>query len=85
MNYLLEYMGTLLICATILYTNANPIMVGLSHTSALYIGHMSGGHFSPLSVFIQYSIGRLTLNESLKYLAVQLAAALSLAVTYIDI
>jgi hypothetical protein len=77
-------MGTLVICATIMYTNSNPIMVGLATTSALYIGHMSEGKFSPLNVFIKYSIGRLSLNESLKYLAVQLSAAIMIGITYIE-
>ena len=80
---LLEYIGSLLICATILYTNANPILVGLSYTSALYIGKdKTNTFFSPLSVIAQGMLGRITLYDALKLLAVQVAAALSVALTY---
>jgi hypothetical protein len=83
-GYLLEYFGTLLICATLLLTNANPYMVGLSHTAALLIGEGKVlGHFSLLNVIIQYFMKRVTLRESLKIAAIQLAAALSVIVLYI--
>jgi len=82
-KYLIEYMGTLLICATVLYTNTNPILVGLAHASALYIGkEYSLGHFSPLVVFMNYSLGRLSLTDALKNLIVECLAALSVVLTY---
>ena len=85
-NLLIEFMGTVLICSTMLYTNFNPILVGLAHTSALYIGHdKTLGHFSPLTVLIQYSLGRLTLMDSCQYLAVQVLAALAVALTYLQL
>jgi hypothetical protein len=83
-NYLIEYIGTLLICTTILLTNANPILVGLAYTSALYIGEgLSRGHFSPLTLFIHYILKHITLSDALKLLAVQLSAALSVTVLYV--
>jgi hypothetical protein len=84
-KYLLEFMGSLLICATMAYTNSMPIAVGLAHTSALYIGkeHVEG-HFSPLNVIIQYSLGRLSLQESVICISLQILAALSVAITFIE-
>jgi len=83
-NYLIEYIGTLLICTTILLTNANPILVGLAYTSALYIGEgLTRGHFSPLTLLIQFMLKRITWSDSLKLLAAQCAAALSVTVLYV--
>jgi hypothetical protein len=82
-NYLLEYLGTLMLYATILFTNANPILVGLSHTAALYI--KPDGRFSILSLIAQYSLKRIPLYECLKLAAVQIAAILSVILLYTPI
>jgi hypothetical protein len=79
---LLEYTGTLLICCTILFTNANPLIVGLAYTTALYIGH-TDGHFSPLGVLIQFGLKRLTLDDSIKLWTAQILAAISVIIFYI--
>jgi len=80
---LLEYMGTLLIVASILFTHTNPIVVGLVYTSALFIadGH-SNGFFTPVGILAQYLLGRLGSTESLKLLAAQCAAAASVVLLY---
>jgi glycerol uptake facilitator-like aquaporin len=83
MNYLIEFMGTLLICCTVLFTHANPIAVGLAHTSALYIA--KDAHFSPLVVYMHYSMGRLTLKNALTDVAIQAVAALCAVLTYAHI
>lgn len=80
---LLEFMGTLLICTTLLLTHGNPILVGLAHTTALYIGKGKvESHFSPFVVLLQYSLGRMTLEDSLLHLVVQSAAVLVLVLAY---
>jgi len=82
--YLIEYIGTLLICTTMLLTNANPILVGLAYTSALFIGQgLTRGQFSPLTLIIQYVLKRINTTDALKILAAQLAAALSVTVLYV--
>jgi hypothetical protein len=80
---LLEYMGTLLIVAAWLFTNSNPIVVGLATTAALFIadGH-SNGFFTPLGILTQYMLGRVASKEALKLLAVQCAAAASGVLLY---
>jgi hypothetical protein len=75
---LLEYMGTLLIVASLMFTHANPIVVGLAYTSALFISDgKSEGFFTPLGVLVQYLLGRIGLTASVKLVAVQVAAAAS--------
>ena len=80
---LLEYAGTLLIMTAIFYTHGNPILIGLAYTAALVIadGHTEG-FFSPLGVLVDYGLGRMTFEKSVKMVAVQVAAALSVILLY---
>jgi hypothetical protein len=80
---LLEYMGTLLIVASLLFTHANPIVVGLAYMSALFIADgKSEGFFTPLGVLVQYLLGRIGPTASVKLLAAQVAAASSVVLVY---
>lgn len=75
---LLEYTGALLICAAILWTHANPVVVGLAYTSALFIADgNTESYFNPLVALIQYVLGRLSGGEALKLVGVQILGALS--------
>ena len=76
---LLEYTGTLLIIAAVLYTHANPIMVGLAYMAALFIADgKSEGYFNPLGGLVQYMLGRLSPDTFVKLLVVQILAAFSM-------
>jgi hypothetical protein len=80
---LLEYMGSLLIVSSLLFTHANPIVVGLAYTAALFIADgKSEGFFTPLGVLVQYLLGRITPTESLKLLVVQAAAVFSVVLLH---
>ena len=81
-NYLLEYLGTLLICSTLFLTNANPILVGLSYTAALQIGERAEGLFNPLALLVKFFMKRISFYEFGKLLGIQVAAALSVIVIY---
>jgi hypothetical protein len=80
---LLEYMGTLLVIAALVFTHANPIITGLAYMSALFIADgRSDGFFTPLGVLAQYFLGRLTTINSLKLLGVQTLAVGSIVLVY---
>jgi hypothetical protein len=80
---LLEYMGTLLIVAALVFTHANPIVSGLAYMSALFIADgRSDGFFTPVGVLAQYLLGRVTLTNSLKLLGVQILAVGSVVLVY---
>lgn len=82
-KYLVEYMGSLLICASMLYTHHNPIFVSLAYLAAMYIGReVVDGYFSPLAVMISYGVGQMNAETALYNLIAQIAAVLSLIVTY---
>jgi len=77
-GFLLEYIGALLISASLIFTHANPVVVGLAYMSALFIADgNSDGFFTPLGVLLNYFLGRLTWMNSLKLLVVQILAVLS--------
>uniref|UniRef100_A0A6C0JI58 Uncharacterized protein n=1 Tax=viral metagenome TaxID=1070528 RepID=A0A6C0JI58_9ZZZZ len=80
---LLEYTGTLLIAASLVFTHASPVIVGLAYMSALFIadGH-SDGLFTPLGILTQYLLGRVTPTHSLKLLCAQIAAGASAVLIY---
>ena len=79
---LLEFMGVLLICATAMLTHNNPYFIGLAYTSAMLIAHQSIVHFNPLFVLLNFALGRLTVYESLKLLAIQTTAVLAFIIAY---
>jgi len=81
-GFLLEYTGTLLIIAALLFTHANPFAVGIAYTAALSISLDSEGYFTPLGVIVKYVLGRITTSHALKLIGVQLAAALSIVLLY---
>ncbi len=75
---LVEFTGALLIVATMIYTDHNPIFVGLAYTAALTIGkEITTGYFSPLAVFAQLLMKRMTYTDaSLNLLCQGLAGVL---------
>lgn len=79
---LLEFMGIILILSTSLLTHSNPYFIGLAYTSTLLISHESPGHFNPIFLFMQYLLGRIPLNEFLKFLSVQLLAVIGFVIAY---
>ena len=76
------YVGIILILSTSILTHSNPYFIGLAYISALLISHESLGHFNPLFLFMQYLLGRIPLNEFLKFLSVQLIAVIGFVIAY---
>ncbi len=82
-KYLVEYMGTLLIATSMIYTHHNPILVSLAFLTAMYIGRgITDGYYSPLAVMAMYGIGQMSAETALKNVIAQVLAVLSLVVTY---
>jgi len=86
-QFLLEFMGSLVICYTLIFTHENPWLVGFAHTSVLYIARSSNldGHFTPISVILQLLLQRLDLLEGLKILSVHILAAALIVLIYVKI
>ena len=80
--YLLESMGVILILSTSVLTHSNPYFIGLAYIAALVISKESPGHFNPLFLIMQYFLGRIPLNEFLKYLIIQILTVLGFVIAY---
>jgi len=85
-RYLLEYMGSLVICYSIVFSKEDPFLVGLAHTVVLYLARSSDleGHFTPLTVILQLFLQRLDVMEGIKILGLHLLAALSIVLIYLQ-
>lgn len=79
-NTLLEYMGSLLFCATALFTHGDPYLVGLSYVAGRLIAKEA--RIIPLTVVLDYALGRLSLWKTLHILAIQFFAVFSLVLVY---
>lgn len=84
-QYLFEYMGSLIIVFALVFTHENPFIVGLTHTSVLYLASQQSlkGHFTPLSVIVDVLLKRLDWLEGLKIISLHILAALSIILIYV--
>ena len=85
-KYFIEFIGTLTILYAKIYTHANPPIMALVYFAMIYLGKgITEGFFSPLAVFIQYSLGRINGIEAMYYLIAQYSAAILIILTFIPI
>jgi hypothetical protein len=85
-KYFIDFLGTLTILYSKIYTDANPPIMGLVYFAMFYLGKgVTEGFFSPLAVFVQYSLGRINATESMYYLLAQYSAAILIILTFIPI
>ena len=83
MFLLLEFIGTLLICTTVLVTRGDPVFVGAAHAIALFIARGKvASNFSPLTVLLQFAENRMSLHDSILHLLVQCSAVLALVIAH---
>ena len=65
MNYLVEFIGTLIFIFMIIVTK-NPLMIGLTLTTIIIIGEkISGGHFNPAVSVAMLYLGKLNISDLL--------------------
>jgi glycerol uptake facilitator-like aquaporin len=85
-KYFIEFLGVIVILFASLLTEGNPYVMGICYFSVYMIGrNVEMGHFNPLSVFSQYSLGRMSLKESVYYLTAQYLAAGCIILTFMPI
>jgi hypothetical protein len=85
-KYFIDFLGTLTILYSKIYTDANPPIMGLVYFAMFYLGKgVTEGFFSPLAVFVQYSLGRINATDAMYYLLSQYSAAILIILTFIPI
>ena len=76
MNYLVEFVGTLILLFMIIITR-NPLMIGLTLTTIIIIGeNISGAHFTPAVSVAMYYLGKLNIDDLLPYIVAQICGGL---------
>ena len=77
-QYIVEYMGTLVVLVAKLISDADPVVMGLVFFAVFTITKgISTGYFTPFIPVTSYLLGRMTLEESLYNILSQVFAGLS--------
>lgn len=86
LEYLVEFMGTLIVVYALLLTDLNPAIMGLTYFAVYTVANeYSSGTFSPLGAVAYYMIGRSSLNGMLMNVAVQIFAMQAAVLSFIPI
>ena len=86
MQYLVEFMGTLVIVYALLLTDTNPAIMGLTYFAVYTVaGELSSGTFHPLGAVGYYMIGRMSLREMCLNLSVQIFAMIAAVLSFLPI
>jgi aquaporin Z len=82
-KYLAEFLGTMLLLTCILASTNNSLIVGLALAVAIYFtASISGGHINPAVSLALYINKKLSLQDLLTYVTVQLAGGVSAVFLY---
>ena len=82
-KYLAEFLGTMLLLTCILASSGNSLIVGSALAVAVYFSaSISWGHINPAVSLAMYMNKRLSLNDLLIYIAVQLAGGVGAVFLY---
>ena len=85
-KYLVEFMGSLTLSMTALHTRVDPIVMGIALTLVLLIGRgITTGYYSPLTVGLQWLLGRQPWTEAIANVSAQLAGMVGAYMTYQDL
>jgi aquaporin Z len=82
-KYLAEFLGTMLLLIFILASSGNSLVVGLGLAVAVYFSaSISGGHINPAVSIAMYVNKKLSLQDLLLYIAVQVSGAVGAVFLY---
>ena len=85
-QYLVEFMGTLVIVYALLLTDTNPAIMGITYFAVYTVaGELSSGTFNPLGVVGYYMIGRMSLREMCLNLSAQIFAMIAAVLSFLPI
>lgn len=85
-QYLVEFMGTLVIVYALLLTDTNPAIMGITYFAVYTVaGEHSSGTFNPLGALGYYMIGRMSLREMCLNLSVQIFAMIAAVLSFLPV
>jgi glycerol uptake facilitator-like aquaporin len=85
-QYLVEFVGTLIIVYSLLLTDTNPAIMGIVYFAVYTIAaERASGTFNPLGALGYYMIGRLSLNEFLINIFAQMLALQAAVISFLPL
>lgn len=82
-QYIVEYMGTLVVLTAKLLTDADPVVMGLTFFAVFWMTKgISSGYFTPFVPVTGYLLGRMTAEESVYNVVAQVLGAVSAVVLF---
>ena len=85
-QYLVEFMGTLVVVYALLLTDTNPAIMGIGYFAVYTVGgEHATGTFNPLGALAYYMIGRVTLREMAMNIGVQMFAIQAAVISYLPV
>ena len=86
MQYLVEFVGTLVIVYALLLTDTNPAIMAIVYFAVYTVaGEMATGTFNPLGAMGYYMIGRMSLQEMALNIASQIFAMQAAVISFLPI
>jgi glycerol uptake facilitator-like aquaporin len=86
MQYLVEFVGTLIIVYAFLLTDTNPAIMAIVYFAVFTVaGEMATGTFNPLGALGYYMIGRMSLQEMALNIAAQIFAMEAAVISFLPI
>ena len=77
-KYIIEYAATMVIMASKLLTEGNPIVMGIVYFSAYWMTQgITTGYFTPFGPLSEYMLGRGTLQDQTYNIIAQYSGAIS--------
>lgn len=82
-QYIVEYMGTLVVLTAKLVSDADPLVMGIVFFAVFNITRgISTGYFTPFIPVTGYLLGRMTIEESLYNILAQVLAGVSAVILF---
>lgn len=82
-QYIIEYMGTLVVLVAKLVSDADPIVMGIVFFAVFSITRgITTGYFTPFIPVTGYLLGRMTLEESMYNILAQVLAGISAVILF---
>jgi hypothetical protein len=86
MQYLVEFVGTLIIVYALLLTDTNPAIMAIVYFAVYTVaGEMATGTFNPLGALGYYMIGRMSLQEMALNVSTQIFAMEAAVISFLPI
>jgi hypothetical protein len=86
MQYLVEFVGTLVIVYALLLTDTNPAIMAIVYFAVYTVaGEIATGTFNPLGAMGYYMIGRMSLQEMALNIATQIFAMQAAVISFLPI